>query len=509
MKAKVTEDKKFLHIYKYSEQEIRQIRFSFKRRIESWRWHPLVKKKIWDGFITYIDRYNRIPIGLWNELNNVCKKFDILLDIEGLEKIIDYDITLEEFENWLWDFFKDHPIYGKGKKKEIRDYQVKSAYNILKFRRSASEIATSAGKTLIIFIIFAYLIKNKKANRLMIVVPNTSLIIQTMEDFEEYNNKKLNFTIQPIHGGTDKRKTEAECIIGTFQSLTKRNEEWFTGIDAVCIDEAHYTNAKSVKDIIAKCNDAFYTFGLSGTLKKKEDSADHYTLQSYLGPFVNDISANFLISKDFASKVAVKVIRMKYLEPEIKQKLRQLRERKHEFEGAELLNIEKKVVIENRIRFNYVCQFMARSTKNSLALFSDVKYGYGRKIYDWLRNNTNKQVYYIDGGTDIKLRESYFERMENDKNVLLISSFGTLSTGISIDNIFNIFLLESYKSDKIVRQTIGRGMRLHKEKDRVTIYDFVDDFTYYDENYLLKHGKERLKTYKTQKFPFKIYTITF
>ncbi|HRW21419.1 MAG TPA: hypothetical protein P5509_05555 [Bacteroidales bacterium] len=52
-------------------------------------------------------------------------------------------------------------------------------------------------------------------------------------------------------------------------------------------------------------------------------------------------------------------------------------------------------------------------------------------------------------------------------------------------------------------------MRLHEEKDRVTIYDFVDDFTLGDENYLLKHGKERIRTYKTQKFPYKIYTVTF
>lgn len=510
MKATVTEDGKFIHLYEYSEQEIRQIRFSFKRRIQNWRWHPLVKKKIWDGYITFIDRYNRIPIGLWNELNLICKKFELDLHIDDIGKILDTDITPENFEEWVWDFFKDHPKHCKGGSKEIRDYQIKSAYNILKFRRSSSEIATSAGKTLIIFMVFAYLMETKKANRLMIVVPNTSLILQTMEDFDDYNShKRLNFAVQPIHGGTDKRKTESECVIGTFQSLVKREEEWFDGIDAVCIDEAHYTNAKSVKDIIAKSNDLTYSFGLSGTLKKQEDSADHYTLQAYLGPFVNDISANFLISNDYATKVFVKVIRMKYLEVEIKQKLRQLRERKHEFEGSELLNLEKKVVIENRRRFSYICQFMARSTKNSLILFSDVKYGYGRKIYDWLRNNTDKQVYYVDGGTDVKLRERYFEKMENEENILLVASFGTLSTGISINNIFNIFLTESYKSDRIIRQTIGRGMRLHEEKDRVTIYDFVDDFTLGDENYLLKHSKERIRTYKTQKFPYKIYTVSF
>jgi len=509
MKAKVTEDGKFIHIYEYTKLEIDQVRFSFKRRIQNWRFHPLVRKKVWDGYITFIDRYNQIPVGLWNELNLICKKFDLTLHIDGFDRIIDTNITYDDFEKWVWDFFKDHPKYCKGGEKEIREYQIKSAYNILKFRRSSSEIATSAGKTLMIFMIFAYLRETNKAQRYLIVVPNTSLILQTIEDFEDYNNDKLKFVIQPIHGGTDKRKTNAECIIGTFQSLVKRDTEWFSGVDAVCIDEAHYTNCVSVKTVISKCEDLIYSYGLSGTLKKENDSADHFTLQAYLGPFVNDISAKFLIDNDYATAVFVKVIRMKYLEVEMKQKLKQLRERKAEFEGTELLNLEKRVVIDNRQRFNYVVNFLSRVTKNSLILFSDVKYGYGRKIYDWLRNNTDKEVYYVDGGTAIHLREMYFEKMENKENILLVASFGTLGTGISINNIFNIFLLESYKSDRIIRQTIGRGMRLHDEKDRVTIWDFVDDFSLGDENYLLKHGKERVKTYKAQGFPYKIFTVNF
>lgn len=41
MKAKVTEDGKFIHIYEYNEQEIRQVQFSFKRRIQNWRFHQV------------------------------------------------------------------------------------------------------------------------------------------------------------------------------------------------------------------------------------------------------------------------------------------------------------------------------------------------------------------------------------------------------------------------------------------------------------------------------------
>ena len=73
VKARVTPDNRFLQITECSEIELEQIRFSFKKRITNWRFHPLVKKKIWDGYIAFIDKYNRIPVGLWNELNETCK----------------------------------------------------------------------------------------------------------------------------------------------------------------------------------------------------------------------------------------------------------------------------------------------------------------------------------------------------------------------------------------------------------------------------------------------------
>lgn len=509
MKARLTTDNKFLYIYEYEQMEIEQIRYTFKKRIQNWRWHPLVKRKLWDGYISFIDKYNRIPVGLWNELSSTCKKFGYELYIDDIDKIVDYDLIFDEFKEWVLDFFKDHPDYKVGGSKEIRDYQIEGVYHILKFKMSCSEIATSAGKTLMIFMIFAYLLDKGLANRYMIVVPNTSLIIQTMEDFEDYNNGKLKFTIQPIHAGTDKRKTDAECIIGTFQSLSKRDSEWFNDIDAICIDEAHYTGCVSIKNIISKCNDLQYRFGLSGTMKKEENSADHFTLQAYLGPFVNDISAKFLIDNEYATKVFVKIIRMNYLEVEIREKLQSLRDRRNEFQGTQLLDLEKRIVIENRRRFNYIVNFISKVSKNSLILFADIKNEYGKKVYNWLKQNTDKEVFYVDGGTAIDLRTMYFEKMESGTNKLMVASFGTLSTGVSINNIHNIFLTESFKSDRIIRQSIGRGMRLLKDKERVTIIDFVDDFTQRDKNYLRKHGDERCHTYKQQGFPFQIYEIAY
>ena len=156
--------------------------------------------------------------------------------------------------------------------------------------------------------------------------------------------------------------------------------------------------------------------------------------------------------------------------------------------------------------------FICKTTKNSLVLFHNVKDGYGRRIYDYIREKTaDKVVFYVDGGTSPSLRDDYINLMEEGEDKILVASFGTFSTGISINNIHNVFFVESYKSEKIVRQSIGRGMRLKDGKDRVNIIDFVDDFsiTKANKNYLLKHGEERMRIYKEQGFPFKKYMVNF
>ena len=150
-----------------------------------------------------------------------------------------------------------------------------------------------------------------------------------------------------------------------------------------------------------------------------------------------------------------------------------------------------------------------KTTKNTLVLFNDVKYKYGRKIYDYLRNNiNNRKIFYIDGSVGVKLRNYYFKTMENNNNVIVVASIGTLGEGVSINNIYNIFLVEGFKSDKIIRQSIGRGVRLKEGKEKLIFIDFIDDLSYGDhKNYLLKQGLERINIYQNENFNFKIYDV--
>ena len=176
----LTDDNLYLRIDEATELEIEQVRISLTKRIESWRFNPLVKRGVWDGYVTYIKDDKWIPAGLWRYVIDVCKEYNFEVQVNGIRRLIDPDISAETFEKWALDFFKGSEITP-------RDYQIETAYNILKFRKCLAELATSAGKTLISFLTIAYMLEKKKAERILFIVPNVSLVVQAHEDFHDYN----------------------------------------------------------------------------------------------------------------------------------------------------------------------------------------------------------------------------------------------------------------------------------------------------------------------------------
>ncbi len=506
MLVKLSENKNFLQVIECTDTEFKQLQMSFRKRVKNWRFNPQVKRKLWDGYITYIDSAGRIPVGLWHELTEVCKEHGFAVNFENFD-LFKSPYTKEEYLSWInaTSFFDK-----SGNKIEPRDYQINSVWLILKYKLSISEIATSAGKTLIMYMVLAFLRHKGLLNKMLIIVPNISLIIQTYEDFQDYSNNDTSLNMQMISGQTDKElKSDTHVVIGTFQSLVKQGNEFFESFDVVCVDEAHFTQAKSVKDTLAKCRNVIYRFGLSGTLER-DDFAERLTLQAFLGPLINKVSAEFLFQNKYATPVQVKVIKLNYLDDDTKDKLQQIRKRRNSIDGAKILDIERKIVIESDVRLKYICDLVNKTTKNTLVLFHNVKADYGKRIQERLIEISNdKDVFYVDGDTDVEKREYYKQSLEYGENKVLIASFGTFSTGISVKNIHNIVFAESFKSDKIIRQSIGRGMRLHSTKEKTNIIDIVDDFSYNgDKNFLIRHMEKRLEIYDTQGFPYKIYDVS-
>lgn len=509
MKLKIDDSKNFLVVTDSTQIEYDQIEYSFTKKVTNWGAIRSKSNQPKTFETKFIDKYGRIPKGLWLEVQKLCKKHMFQLEIEGIEKLYDKNYNESEFIEWANTYFEES-------EKQPRDYQLEGVSKILKYKYCTEEISTSGGKTLMAFLLFKYLFDKKVINKMLYVVPNISLVTQTEEEFYEYEencNKKPNWKSQCIFSGTKKNQNdEANIVFGTFQSLVKKDLEYFSKFDAIFIDECHHATARSIKDIIVKSFNSKYNIGMTGTLPP-EGSLDSFMIQSYLGPCVYTIRSADLIVAKYATPVNVVGIELDYLDIEIKKKLYSLRNvSADEKDGVKLLNLEKDLVRENYKRLIYICEFIAKTTKNSLVLFSDVKNDYGRKIFNWLKENTNKIVYYIDGGTKSENRDYYKKQMEEHENIIIVASVGTFSEGVSINNLHNIFITESHRSEYIIRQILGRGMRLLEGKESMLIIDFRDNFIYGSHkyqryNYLFRHAKAREQIYKDKGFPYKSFIV--
>ena len=509
MKLKITDNRKYLQVADSTQLELEQLESSFTKKPDNWF---ILRKKLphWDGDIRFIDRYNRIPIGLWGEVQKLAKKFHFPLNIEGSEYLQDPDYSRKDFEAWVVDHFEHSNITP-------RYYQNEAAKRALHFMNCTEEISTSGGKTLIAYMIFRYLFDRKKIKRMLYIVPNVGLVEQSEDKFYNYDEASK---IDPIpwksvciYGGSNRRnEDEANIVFGTFQSLAKKKEEYFMEFDAVIVDETHHAKANSIKTILAKCYNAKWKIGLTGSLPK-EGSCDSFTIQAYLGPCVYQLASHQLIEEGNATPVHVVGIEMDYLTEKTKKELYELRTNSTgDKDGVKILNFEKQIAREERKRLLYVCDIISRAKKNALVLFADIKNNYGRDIYNWLRENTEKNIHYIDGSTQADKREYFKKRMEEQEDTVLVASIGTFSEGIDILNVHNIYIVESSKSEIIVRQILGRGMRLMEGKEKITVFDFSDNYQYgthkwQKKNYLLRHADERRKIYKEKRFPFKLFKV--
>lgn len=491
----VDDSREFLVIDQCTTQEYEQLKVSFTKKTKGYKFSPSYKSGSWDGNITFI-KGKTLPASSYKYLFDMCNEFGFDCEITNLDVLFDNELDYDEFVEWVNDFFSDNPLTP-------RYYQIDAAYKMLRARRCCGQLATSAGKTMIIFIILSWLLSHNFVKKIMMVVPKIDLVLQPAADFQEYNNGKLDLKIQQIFSGCKVQK-DANIYIGTYQSLCKECAEYFSQFDVIFSDECHLsTNASTIK-ILDMCKFP-YRFGLSGTIPTTK-YADGLTIVSNFGPIVTNVSAKQLQDEGYISNCKITQVRLDYTNEKQKEHFKNAKKELVKIgKGKDMYMLENKFVNESEKRFNVVTKLIANTKKNTMVLFHSKDYG--KKIFRWLKENTTKIIYYIDGDIDKKVREEIRKRMEINDNVVLVASFGTSSTGISINKIFNVFFVNSFKSISTICQSIGRGLRKSEKigKDFVDIYDISDNL--YSGSYEMAHASERLKIYESQNFPYTVKKV--
>jgi superfamily II DNA or RNA helicase len=119
-----------------------------------------------------------------------------------------------------------------------------------------------------------------------------------------------------------------------------------------------------------------------------------------------------------------------------------------------------------------------------------------------------RQVFFVYGGTDTEQREQVRRITEQEKDAIIVASYGTFSTGINIRNLHNIVFASPSKSRIRNLQSIGRGLRTSDSKDRCKLFDIGDDLSHKSKkNFTLLHMAERIRIYNDEGFDYKLTEV--
>ena len=496
-----------------SELAFNQLKSHFRRKPSDSFMNPLVRRHIISGEIPFLtDVY--LPIGLWGELKKYVEKIGYKFICKNLDLFLNSNLN----ENDVLEFISSL-LEGSGY--ELRQYQAESILKILEYRYSSQQVSTSSGKTIISFCVYAYLLYTGQVDtkhKFCMIVPRASLVEQTYQKFaESYNTGYITDMNIVKFGGDAKNKfnedkfNNANCIITTYQTLSKIDPALMKDIKSINVDEAHTAKTDSITNCIRNASPLRYRFGLSGTLFDKLYYSEYFSNLKNLGPVTMVYDPKDLINDGFAPFVNIRIVNINYQNRIDSGDLKDyflFRNTKHDSVELELkqykdlYRMERDMILCDEERLNSIIEYIKGFDKNTLILYNDVKGEHGKKISDRL-NESGVETKYIDGGTKVSVRGEYTDDIE-EKRMNLVASYGTFSTGIDLKNVHYIVLAESFKSATLIGQSIGRGLRSLTGKTEITVIDFVDKLYKHTE----KQSNERIELYKKQNYSIKYDEIS-
>ena len=442
---------------------------------------PTYKSRVWDGKIRlYNQMTGEIYFGLVPYVEEFAKRNDI--SIEYKEGVKDEG---ESRDNVLGGFVRRMSPKSKGKNLQLRDYQMAAFTHAVRNNRSLSLSPTASGKSLIIYLLSRWY----ESNRVLILVPTTSLVEQMYSDFLDYGY--IEAKMQKIYQGHSREITK-EVTISTWQSLYKMPRKYFEQFGCIIGDEVHLFKAKSLTNIMNKMHQTQYRHGFTGTLDGMQ--THRLVLEGLFGSVNKVTTTKELMDNKTLAKLNIKCIVLQY--PDADRKF--MKDMNYQDEVDLLVRDER--------RNKFIVDLTTHLKGNTLVLFQFVE-KHGAVLYDMMKD-LDRKVFFVWGGTDTQTREDIREITEKEKDAIIVASYGTFSTGINIRNLHNVVFSSPSKSRIRVLQSIGRGLRTNQDKSGATLLDISDDLTWKSkQNFTLRHFMERINIYNEEEFDYEIKNL--
>tara|TARA_R110000765_G_scaffold122984_1_gene219753 strand:+ start:1610 stop:3052 length:1443 start_codon:yes stop_codon:yes gene_type:complete len=468
--------------------QIPELREYFSFFVPGHKYMPAFKSRRWDGKIKLFNQITReLNVGLYAHLKKFCA--DRMYPIELI----------------------DNPEYGHPENKNqvphqelikfqgelgmpfpLRDYQYDAVTHGIEQKRAILLSPTGSGKSFIIYNLMRWFMDAYDGQKILVVVPTTSLVEQMHKDFADYGfDPEL---CHKIYGGKEK-VTDKQILISTWQSIYKFPAEWFEQFGCVFGDEVHLFKAKSLSGIMNKCINAPYRFGTTGTLDGTE--TNKLVLEGLFGPTKTVTLTRDLQVQGTLAQINISILLLRYHNDVC-----------HMMQGKTYQE-EMDYIVTNEKRNKLITNLALDQKGNTLVLFQFVE-KHGKVLFDMMRDKAEdgRKIFYVSGEVDAADREQIRGIVEGQKDAIIVASLGTFSTGINIKNLHNIVFASPSKSQVKVLQSIGRGLRQSENGVATKLYDIADDLHIGShKNFTLRHSAERIKIYTKEQFPYNIYQL--
>jgi len=365
----------------------------------------------------------------------------------------------------------------------LRDYQeeiVKKAYSI---GRGTIVLATAGGKTLTAASLLTKLfVLHGSLFKCLYIVPDLGLVEQTSADFVSYN---VPFTVRKWTGShaleTD-TLFPANVVVANLGILQSKNTDlsWIEDIDVLIVDEVHKIRRGNEVNKILKKIKTPCRFGFTGTMP--EGMLDQWNIIGKIGPVIYEKSSYELRLEKYISGVAVQIIELEY-SPD---------DRPRQVDNINKYREEVTFLMRNKFRNDVISKLTCKLNNNALVLVDYIEHG--ELLTAAIKEVCpSKKIYFIRGEVEVEERDKVRKLMEECNDVVVIAISKIFSTGINIKNLHYIVFACGGKAKVKIIQSVGRGLRLHINKDKLIIFDINDNL-----HYSRLHSEKRLKLYEKE-----------
>ena len=395
----------------------------------------------------------------WNVKTTLKKEDEFLKNI------------LNEFNN-LWkesfevneEFLRSYEFFVNQQKEQTfvykqnikTNFMQKNALEKLEILRQKKQTkaliisATGSGKTYL----SAFDVKNFKAKKMLFLVHRENILINAKQSFE---NIIPNKTFGLFTG--NKKEKDKDYIFSTIQTMSLYFEEFEKNeFDYIIIDEAHHVTSTTYKKVIEYFKPKFL-LGLTATSNRMDGNSIYEIFDENIAC---DIRLNDALEHDLIVPFhyfGISDIKSIDYENEDLTKIDVL---------AKLLSVNKRVdyIIEQMNFYSFV-----GAKRKAIGFCVSKEHG----IY--MSQEFNKRGItstFLSSEDSVLNRIKFIEKLEDDNDSLeVIFTVDIFNEGVDIPSINTVLFLRPTNSPIVFIQQLGRGLRKYKNKEFLTVLDFI------------------------------------